>query len=144
MKQFLSIFLILSLGMVLFHSCEKVERQAPNNFTKKSIWKVTEISIGYDNVLALPEWEINTETSSVWCHDGGTCATFYWNFSSNYNSFNFYLDTNDPENKMNMAYKQCENLSGTYDVIISKKDLYEFETNERVGYVGPKVYIRIE
>lgn len=132
------------MGIVLLNSCTKVEKIGPNNFTKKTNWQVTELSIGGTQMEVLPEWEINTTTSSVWCHQGGTCANFYWVFSQNNNYFEFYLDQDDPDNKINAAYKQCDNLAGKYLVLTSKKDLFEFETNETNGYIGPRVYIRVE
>lgn len=132
------------MGIVLLNSCEKVEKIGPNNFTSKTNWSVTEISIGGDLLTTLPKWEISTSTSSEWCHEGGTCAKFYWNFSQNNHYFEFNLDKNDPDNKVNAAYKQCDNLAGKYSVMTSKKSIFEFETNETNGYVGPRVYIKIE
>ena len=132
------------MGIVLLNSCEKVEKIGPNDFTSKTSWQVTEISIGGDLLTSLPQWEISKTESSIWCHTGGTCANFYYVFSQNNNFFEFYLDSDDPDNKVNSAYKQCDNLSGKYRVMTSKKDVFEFETNETVGYVGPRVYIRIE
>lgn len=130
--------------MVWLNSCEKVEKIGPNSFTSKSTWQVSEISIDGDLITTLPRWEINTSTSSVWCHEGGTCAKFYWVFSQNNHYFEFYLDDNDPDNKINSAYQQCHNLAGKYSVMTSKNSMFEFETNQTNGYVGPRVYIRIE
>ena len=132
------------MGMVWLSSCEKVEKIGPNDFTSKTNWQVTEISIDGDLMTTLPLWEINTTTSSAWCHEGGTCAKFYWVFSQNNHYFEFYLDDNDPDNKINSAYKQCDNLAGKYSVLTAKKNMFEFETNQTNGYVGPRVYIKIE
>ena len=102
------------------------------------------MSINGVEIPVLPECVISTTESSTWCHEDGTCAKFYWVFSQNNNRFEFYLDVTDPDNKVNKAYKQCENFSGKYKVISSKKNIFEIETNETKGYVGPRVYLKLE
>jgi len=145
LKNF-AILIIITAFSLSFNACTKVEKQAPNNFIKKSEWKVTSLMIGNDVIPSNPIWDIGTDESgkAIWNHAGGTHASFYWSFSNNYNTFEFYVDANDPANKINQAYKQCENLSGKYRVITNKKNLFEFESNETYGYVGPRVYIKIE
>ena len=132
------------IGIVLLNSCQKFDKLGPNNFTKKSTWQVTEITIGGDLLTSLPQWKISTTESSIWCHNNGTCTNFSWVFSQNNNFFEFFLDNNDSYDDVNSANKQCDNLSGIYHVMTSKKNMFEFETNETLGYIGPRVYIRVE
>jgi len=132
------------MGIVLLNSCTKVDKIGPNSFTNKTEWQITELSIGGNEIEALPKWEISKNDASIWCHSDGSKVSFYWVFSQNNNYFEFYLNQDDPDNKISAAYKQCDNLSGKYLVVTSKKDVFEFETNETNGYIGPKTYIRIE
>lgn len=145
LKNF-TILLVLSAFSLSFNACTKVDKQAPNHFIKKTEWTVTQLTIGNDDISSLPKWDLNTDESgkAVWYHAGGSHSNFYWSFSKNNNSFTFSVDVNDPSNKINQAYKQCENLSGKYKVLTNKKGLFEFESYETIGYVGPRVYIRIE
>ncbi len=145
LKNF-TILLIISVFSLSFNACTKVEKQAPNHFIKKTSWSVTKLTIGNDNIESLPKWDLATDETgkAIWNHAGGSHSNFYWSFSKNYNTFEFYVDVNDPANKINQAYKQCENLSGKYKVLTNKKNLFEFESYETTGYVGPRVYIKIE
>jgi hypothetical protein len=146
MLKKITILVVLTVISLSFNACTKVEKQAPNHFVKKSSWSVTKLTIGNDNIESLPKWDLETEETgkAIWCHAGGTYSSFFWSFSKNFNTFEFYVDVNDPANKINQAYKQCENLSGKYKVITDKKNLFEFESFETKGYVGPRVYIKIE
>jgi hypothetical protein len=137
-----SLILVLTIAI---SSCTKVEKQAPNNFIKKDNWSVTKLTIGHDDINSLPTWNLETETDgmAIWHHSGNSNATFFWSFSKNFNTFSFYVDA-DPANKINQAYKQCQNLSGTYSVLTNKKGLFEFESYDTYGYKGPRVYIKIE
>jgi hypothetical protein len=146
MLKKITILVVLSVFSLSFNACIKVEKQAPNHFIKKSNWSVTKLTIGNDVIESLPKWNLSTEEDgkAIWFHAGGSQSNFFWSFSKNFNSFEFYVDVNDPANKINQAYKQCENLSGKYKVITNKKNLFEFESNETNGYIGPRVYIKIE
>ncbi|MGV6860200.1 MAG: hypothetical protein ACWA41_00420 [Putridiphycobacter sp.] len=126
-------------------ACTKVEKQAPNNFVRQNVWEIMSLTIGGDEIPSHPTWDLSTEESGVaiWQHAGGTHARFYWSFSPNYNAFEFHVDQS-PENKVNQAFKQCDNLSGKYKVLTNKKGLFEFESYETKGYVGPRVYLKME
>jgi len=146
MLKRITILVVLLIISLSFSACTKVEKQAPNHFIKKSSWSATKLTIGYDEIESLPKWDLATGEigKAIWNHAGGSHSRFYWSFSKKFNNFEFYVDVNDPANKINQAYKQCQNLSGKYKVITNNKNLFEFESYETTGYVGPRVYIKIE
>lgn len=146
MKRKIHILVWVLSSLWIFSSCDKVEKKAPNSFTKQSVWTMTELSIGYDDISSLAVWEITSfeDGTAIWRHSNGTYVSFKWSFSTNASKLTFHLDYDDKTNKVNQAYSQCENLSGTYKVLTSKNGLYEIESYETTGYVGPRVFIRLE
>jgi len=142
---------LLFLGLlIIISSCNKVEKTVPRHFAEKPNWSFTELTIGYDKIESHPSWEIeyqpnhNGYMNGTWIHANGTKNYFEWKFSTNYAKFEFKVKPLQYNEKESAAYYQCYNLSGTYKVLTNKKNLYEFESNHTNGYIGPRVYIKIE
>lgn len=142
---------LLFLGLLIItSSCNKVEKTVPRHFAEKPNWSFTELTIGYDKIESHPNWEIqyqpdqNGYMDGTWFHASGSKSYFNWKFSTNYSKFEFKVKPLQYNEKESPAYYQCYNLSGTYTVITNKKGLFEFESNQTNGYIGPRIYIKIE
>lgn len=145
-RELAGIVTAISLSITLA-GCDKTETAA-KKLMKEGRWVVTEISVGTTMVDKLPKWAIHTCENAVGCsgtweHPVGTTAGFQWEFSNFSGTFSFYPDQLTSET-VSMAYSQCFNFSGEYNVIKSKRDSFHFESTQTAGYPGKMVTIRLE
>ena len=138
------LFLFFSLS-----ACKKSEVDT-RRFMKQGRWGVTQLEIGSTSFSMFPKWEIEHSedatllTPGTWIHDDGTQAKFCWRFNYFSGTFTMALDKNVVQSIEEKAYQQCKNLSGDYEVITDKRNLFEFQSTETVGYPGVRVFIAIE
>jgi len=129
--------------------CKKSEVDT-RRFMKQGRWGVTQLEIGSTTYSMFPKWEVEksedsqTLTPGTWIHDDGTQADFSWRFNYFSGTFSLVIAKNVEQNVEEKAYQQCNNLSGDYEVITDKKNLFEFQSTETVGYPGVRVFIAIE
>ncbi|UKN01417.1 hypothetical protein K6119_16955 [Paracrocinitomix mangrovi] len=135
--------------ILLLASCTKTQTRT-NKFMKQGRWQLTALSIGTNDITLLPSWDIGESNDSkafspaVWNHYDGSKSNFSWRFNYNGGTFTFQANEQPTGDNPPKANIQCNNLAGTYQVITEKKNLFEFESTETVGYPGVSVYIRME
>jgi len=144
-----NITLCLLFMFFILSGCKKSEVDT-RRFMKQGRWGVTQLEIGTTSYSMFPKWEIEHSNDSqeltpgTWIHDDGTQASFHWRFNYFSGTFSIAIDKNVEQSIEQKAYQQCKNLSGDYEVITDKKNLFEFQSTETCGYPGMRVFIAIE
>lgn len=147
-KHTYRLFTALVIGL-LIGACTKSEVRT-KRFIKQGRWQMTQLTIGSDDISMLPKWNItNTPEDkefvpATWTHADGSECIFKWRFDYYQGSFSFQIDESVEQDDAAKAYVQCENLSGTYEILTDKRKLFEYQSTETNGYPGLTVFIRIE
>lgn len=134
--------------LVTIVSCDKNER-AYKRFIDEGRWAVTELSAGTTLFTKLPDWQIypcddhENYCLATWEHQNESTVDFYWKFSNLGGDFDFYADSATSDTQ-SMAFSQCVNFSGMYDVKESKRRLFRFESYTTFGYPDKLVTIVLE
>jgi len=121
-----------------------------NRLMKKGRWMVTQLDIGTNEVSILPKWDIGDQADpkafapATWIHYDGSEAAFKWRFDYYEGTFTFLLDQSVTQDDSQKAYIQCNNLSGSYEILTDKKNLFEFQSLETNGYQGVNVFIQLQ
>lgn len=139
---------VFIMTFLLLQSCDKNE-QAYNKLLRSGTWQVSELSAGTNNFTKLPAWQISScadhdnYCSGLWQHDNGSEVEFIWRFTNLGGDFELYPDSSETDTTT-MAYAQCLNFSGMYDVIKSPRKKFTFESDQTFGYPNQVVKIVIE
>lgn len=129
---------------LILGACSKVDKTT-RKFMKEGRWEFDELTAEGKPIDNLAKWDITTCEDSegycpgTWIHADGTTAPFFWMFDKYNGDLSFYLS---PEIKVdqNRAAIQCYNLAGTYQVVSSSSDMFEFQSMESRGYPQTLVY----
>src|SRR5688572_17921526 len=146
-KKYFSGVAAVTILLVAITSCDKNERAYKQ--IEEGRWVVTELSAGTTNYTKLPKWQFydcgdhENYCMANWEHQNGSSAEFYWRFTNLGGDFDFYVDPLESDTQT-MAYSQCFNFSGEYDVKESKRKSFRFESYNTTGYPDLLVTIRME
>jgi hypothetical protein len=150
MKKWRSHIAFCLLPMFFFLlGCKKPEMNT-RKFMDHGRWGVTQLEIGSTSFSMFPKWEIQQSSDSraftpgTWIHDDGTQAAFCWKFDQYSGKFNIMINKSVEQTIEQKAYQQCNNLSGEYLVVTDKRNLFEFQSTETLGYPGTNVFIQLK
>jgi len=141
----MAVLTITSIGLT---ACDKNER-AYKHFIDEGRWVITELSAGTTSYTKLPKWQIypcdNHENfcQASWEHQNGSITDFNWRFTNMGGDFQFYVDPLESDTQT-MAFSQCLNFSGSYDVVENKRKRFRFESYATTGYPEKLVIIQLE
>jgi hypothetical protein len=147
-KNYHSLIAAVTITLVAITSCNKNER-AYHRIIEDGRWVITTLSSGTTNHTKLPKWQIypcddhENYCRATWEHQNGSSSDFYWRFTNLGGDFDFYVDSLGSETQT-MAFAQCANFSGEYDVTETKRHLFRFESYSTTGYPNQPVIIQIE
>ena len=137
-----------AVALLLTSACDKNER-AYKHFMDEGRWVVTELTAGTTSFTKLPKWQITpcedhtTYCLAKWEHQNGSSANFYWRFTNLGGDFDFYVDPMESDTQT-MAFSQCANFSGAYDVIESGRKRFKLQSEKTTGYPDKLVIIQLE
>ena len=141
------VLVFLLLGTVI--GCSKTQVRT-NKLVKQGRWVFTELEIGNTIVTQYPKWNLPVApedkefVQGTWTHANGSACKFKWRFDYYEGTFSFLIDPAVTQDESSKAYTQCNNLSGSYAVITEKNKLFEFESDNTLGYPGVTVFIQIQ
>ena len=145
-KQYTWLMVSVASILTTITSCDKNERTY-QRFEGR--WTVTELTAGTTSYTKLPKWQLNAcdnheqHCTATWEHQNGSSATFYWRFTNMGGDFDFFADTMVSDTQ-SMAFSQCYNFSGQYDVVEDKRKRFRLESYATTGYPDVLVTILLE
>lgn len=147
MATYIRIFVLALFVITVLSGCDKVER-ASRKLVHTGRWEMTEMSAGNTTFTKLPKWQFydcadaENFCEATWEHQNGSAIKFYWKFSNLGGDFEFFADPEESDSGT-MAYSQCDNFSGIYDVRKNTSKVLWLESDESKGYPGKFVTLKL-